>query len=96
MDWVLSHGVPWLVFLIFSGLLSMLVHSLRNTLGELKKSIDDLKESNNALALTVSKEYLTRNEFNSDSKQIWDKLDKHSEQIESMSNRVTRIEAKNS
>ncbi len=74
----------------------MLVHSLRNTLGELKKSIDDLKESNNALALTVSKEYLTRNEFNSDSKQIWDKLDKHSEQIESMSNRVTRIEAKNS
>lgn len=94
MSWLISHGVMELVLLIVTGLLSIIVNSLRSTLNSLQRSVEDLSKSNSALALVVSKEYLTRKEYKDGEDAIWARIDQHGQQITHCSERITRVEAR--
>ena len=93
MSWLIAHGAMELILLIVTGLLSVIVNSLRSTLNSLQKSVDDLSKSNTALSLVVSKEYLTRKEYKDGEDAIWARIDQHGEQITRCSERITRVEA---
>ena len=88
-----SHSILDLFVFIVTGLLTIMVNALRTTIKQLQESVKELSEANHQIAVNISKDYITRSESEDNDKQIWEKLDKHTDQIASADTRITRLEA---
>ena len=90
-----SHNVLDLFVFIVTGLLTIMVNALRTTIRQLQEAVKGLAEANHQISITVSKDYITRSESEDNDRQIWEKLDKHSDQLSKADTRITRLEARN-
>lgn len=88
-----SHSVLDLFVFIVTGLLTIMVNALRTTIKQLQESVKELSIANQQIAITISKDYITRSESEDNDRQIWEKLDKHSDQLSKADTRITRLEA---
>ncbi len=89
-----SHSVLDLFVFIVTGLLTIMVNALRSTIKQLQESVKELSVANQQIAITISKDYITRAENDEDHKEIWEKMDKHTDQIASADTRITRLESR--
>jgi len=89
-----SHNVLDLFVFIVTGMLTIMVNALRATIKQLQEAVKGLTEANHQISITVSKDYITRSESEDNDKQIWEKLDKHTDQIANVDSRITRLEAR--
>ena len=94
MHWLTSHGVLNAIIFVIASLLSIMVKGLQNTLRENQQATAELAKSVAALNITISRDYVTRQEFEKGEHEIWERIDRHQEQISSVASRVTRIEAR--
>ena len=88
-----SHSVLDLFVFIVTGLLTIMVNALRTTIKQLQESVKELSIANQQIAITISKDYITRSESENNDKGIWEKIDKHTDQIANADTRITRLEA---
>ena len=95
MNILSSHNVLDLFVFIVTGLLTIMVNALRTTIKQLQESVKELSIANQQIAITISKDYITRSESEDNDRQIWEKLDKHSDQLSKADTRITRLEARN-
>ena len=88
----LGHGVLDAILIIFLFLLGIITNGLRGAIHDSRIEQKKLSEAINQLTITLSKEYVTRMDSERDNAQVWDRLDRHSSEINHVSERVTRLE----
>ena len=89
----IPHGFMDAALVVFLFLLSIIINSLRTTIQAARNEQAELSKAINALTLTIGRDYVTRAETEKDHNQIWERLDKDKDDINSVSQRVTRIES---
>jgi len=89
----IPHGFMDAALVVFLFLLSIIINSLRTTIQSSRNEQAELSKAINALTLTIGRDYVTRAETEKDHNQIWDRLDKDKDDINGVSQRVTRIES---
>ena len=94
MHWLTSHGVLDAIVFVIASLLSIMVKGLQNTIRENQLATAELAKSVAALNITISRDYVTRQEFEKGEHDIWERIDRHQDQISSVGIRVTRLEAR--
>jgi len=94
MNWLVSHGILEIITAIFLFLMGIIVNGLRADLKENKQVMKELAESLGNLNLTIGKDYMSRAEAEKNNQEVWDRLDRHDTRIRNVSERVTRIEAR--
>lgn len=88
----LGHGVLDAILIIFLFPLGIITNGLRGAINDSRTEQKKLSEAINQLTVTLSKEYVTRMDSERDNAQVWDRLDRHSSEINHVSERVTRLE----
>lgn len=88
----LGHGVLNAILIVFLFLLGIITNGLRGAINDSRTEQKKLSEAINQLTITLSKEYVTRMDSERDNAQVWDRLDRHSTEINQVSERVTRLE----
>ena len=88
----LGHGVLDAILIVFLFLLGIITNGLRGAINDSRTEQKKLSEAINQLTITLSKEYVTRMDSERDNAQVWDRLDRHSSEINHVSERVTRLE----
>lgn len=88
----LGHGVLDATVIVFLFLLGVITNGLRGAINDSRTEQKKLSEAINQLTITLSKEYVTRMDSERDNAQVWDRLDRHSSEINHVSERVTRLE----
>ncbi len=88
----LGHGVLDAILIVFLFLLGIITNGLRGAINDSRTEQKKLSEAINQLTITLSKEYVTRMDIERDNAQVWDRLDRHSSEINHVSERVTRLE----
>ena len=94
MNWLISHGILEIITAIFLFLMGIIVNALRSDLKENKQVMKELSKSLEQLNVTIGKDYMSRVEAEKNSKEVWDRLDRHDMRITGVSERVTRLEAR--
>jgi len=94
MSWLISHGILEIITAIILFLVGVMVNALRDSLKENKQAMKKLSESLEKLSDTISKDYMTRAESEKNNQEVWDRLDRHDTRISTVSERVTRLEAR--
>jgi len=94
MNWLISHGILEIITAIILFLVGVMVNSLRATIRQNQEAVNELAKTVALLNVTVSKEYITRVEAEKNNQEVWDRLDRHDTRITGVSERVTRIEAR--
>jgi len=94
MNWLISHGVLEIITAIFLFLMGIIVNALRADLKENKQVMKELSESLGNLNATIGKDYMSRAESEKNNQEVWDRLDRHDTRITGVSERVTRLEAR--
>jgi len=94
MNWLISHGILEIITAIFLFLMGIIVNGLRADLKENKQVMKELAKSLEQLNITMSKDYMSRVEAEKNNQEVWDRLDRHDARITGVSERVTRIEAR--
>jgi len=94
MSWMLSHGILEIITAIFMFLMSIIVNALRADIKENKQVMKELSESLGKLNVTIGKDYMSRAEAEKNNQDVWDRLDRHDLRITKVSERVTRLEAR--
>jgi len=94
MSWILSHGILEIITAIFLFLMGIIVNGLRADLKENKQVMKELAKSLEQLNITMSKDYMPRVEAEKNNQDVWDRLDRHDTRITGVSERVTRLEAR--
>jgi len=89
----IPHGFMDAALVVFLFLLSIIINSLRLTIQSSRNEQAELSKAINALTLTIGRDYVTRAETEKDHTQIWERLDKDKDDINKVSQRVTRIES---
>lgn len=88
----LGHGVLDAILIVFLFLLGIITNGLRGAINDSRTEQKKLSEAINQLTITLSKEYVTRMDSERDNAQVWDRLDRHTTEINQVSERVTRLE----
>jgi len=88
----LGHGVLDAIMIVFLFLLGIITNGLRGAINDSRTEQKKLSEAINQLTITLSKEYVTRMDSERDNAQVWDRLDRHSTEINQVSERVSRLE----
>jgi hypothetical protein len=94
MDWLISHGILEIITAIFLFLMGIIVNGLRADLKENKQVMKELAKSLEQLNITMSKDYMSRVEAEKNNHEVWERLDRHDARITGVSERVTRLEAR--
>jgi len=94
MSWILSHGILDIFTDIILFLVGILVNSLRVTIRQNQEAVNELAKTVASLNVMISKEYITRAEVEQNNKEVWDRLDRHDTRITGVSERATRLEAR--
>jgi len=94
MNWLISHGVLEIITSIFLFLMGIIVNGLRADLKENKQVMKELAKSLEQLNITISKDYMPRVEAEKNNQEVWYRLDRHDARITGVSERVTRLEAR--
>jgi len=94
MNWLISHGVLEIITAIILFLVGVMVNSLRSTIRQNQEAVNELAKTVALLNVTISKEYITRIEAEKNNQEVWDRLDRHDLRITKVSERVTRLEAR--
>jgi len=94
MNWLISHGILEIITAIILFLVGVMVNSLRATIRQNQEAVNELAKTVAMLNVTVSKEYITREEVEKNNRDVWDRLDRHDLRIAKVSDRVTRLEAR--
>ena len=88
----LGHGVLDAIMIVFLFLLGIITNGLRGAINDSRTEQKKLSEAINQLTITLSKEYVTRTDNERANAQVWDRLDRHTTEINQVSERVTRLE----
>ena len=75
-------------------LVGVMVNALRAALKENQQAMKELSNSVAQLNVTMSKEYMSRVEAEKNNQEVWERLDRHDTRITGVSERVTRLEAR--
>jgi len=94
MSWMLSHGILEIITAIILFLVGVMVNSLRATIRQNQEAVNELAKTVALLNITISKEYITRDEVEKNNRDVWDRLDRHDLRIGAVSERVTRVESR--
>ena len=94
MEFLMPHDALEVITAFFIFLVGIMVNSLRAALKENKQAMKDLSESLSQLNVTIGKDYMTRVEAEKNNQDVWDRLDRHDTRITGVSERVTRLEAR--
>jgi len=89
----IPHGFMDAALVVFLFLLSIIINSLRTTIQSSRNEQAELSKAINALTLTIGRDYVTRAETEKGNTLIWERLDKDKDDINGVSQRVTRIES---
>ena len=89
----IPHGLLDGALVVFLFLLTIIINSLRATIQASRNEQQELSKAINELSLTIGRDYVTRAETEKDHNQIWERLDKDKDDINNVSQRVTRIES---
>lgn len=88
----LGHGVLDAILIVFLFLLGIITNGLRGAIHDSRIEQKKLSEAINQLTITLSKEYVMRVDSERANAQVWDRLDRHTTEINQVSERVTRLE----
>jgi len=94
MEFLMPHDAINVVTSIFLFLMGIIVNGLRADLKENKQVMKELAKSLEQLNITMSKDYMPRVEAEKNNQEVWDRLDRHDTRITGVSERVTRLEAR--
>ena len=94
MSWLISHGILEIITAIILFLVGIMVNSLRSTIRQNQDVVNELAKTVALLNVTISKEYITRAEVEKTNRDLWERMNRHDTRISTVSDRVTRIEAR--
>jgi len=94
MEFLMPHDAIDVVTAVILFLVGVMVTALRAALKENQHAMKELSKSLEQLNVTISKDYKPRVEAEKNYQDVWDRLDRHDTRITGVSERVTRIEAR--
>ena len=94
MEFLMPHDALEVVTAVILFLVGVMVNALRSALKENQQAMKELSNSVAQLNVTMSKEYVSRVESEKNNQDVWDRLDRHDTRITGVSERVTRLEAR--
>jgi chromosome segregation ATPase len=94
MEFLMPHDAIDVVTAVILFLVGVMVTALRAALKENQHAMKELSKSLEQLNVTISKDYMPRVEAEKNNQEVWDRLDRHDTRITGVSERVTRLEAR--
>jgi Sec-independent protein translocase protein TatA len=94
MEFLMPHDALEVITAVILFLVGVMVNALRAALKENQQAMKELSNSVAQLNVTMSKEYMSRAEAEKNNQEVWERLDRHDTRITGVSERVTRIEAR--
>lgn len=92
MNLLSDHGVIDAILAVFLFLLAIITGSLRTAINEFRKDNKELSKAIQELSITISREYMPRNESEKANEQIWDRIDRQADQISGLNSRIGKME----
>ena len=90
----MPHDALEVVTSVILFLVGVMVNALRAAIKENQQAMKELSNSVAQLNVTMSKEYVSRVEAEKHNQEVWERLDRHDTRITGVSERVTRLEAR--